>query len=69
MKIILHLCSELKIINHFLLVYPNPKPKPHVLTHGHLYFILNFILSFQLELDKDKNQFLPVQLFPEGVRA
>lgn len=75
MKIILYLRSELKIVNHFLLyfafcpVHPNPKCKFHVQTHGHPYFSLNFILSFQLQLDKIKRQFFSVQFFSEGAQA
>lgn len=74
MKIIWYLCSELKTVNPFLLhfafcpVHPSPKPKFCVQTHGLLYFSLNFILPFQLELDKVKRHFFSVLFFPVGVQ-
>lgn len=71
-KIIMYLCSEVKMKKWFLLpfafcqVQPNSKHKFHVQSCG--YFSSNFILSFQPELDKIKRQFFSEQLFPEGVK-
>lgn len=73
-KIIMYVCSEVKIKNQFLLhfafchVQPNSKHIFHVQSCGYLYFSLNLIWSFQPELDKIKRQFFFERLFPERVR-